>query len=93
MKKDIIPLSDLHPGEEAAIVNLAGCAGCAGRLAALGFTPGATLRVMRNSGHGPILVSLLDTQIALGRGQAKGIQVHRATERQQVSPLAAVRGR
>jgi ferrous iron transport protein A len=93
MKKDMVPLSALHPGEEATIVNLAGCAGCAGRLAALGFTPGARLRVMRNSGRGPILVSLLDTQIALGRGQAMGIQVHRVTERRHISSPTAVRGR
>jgi ferrous iron transport protein A len=93
MNKYIVSLSDLPPGEEAIVVSLAGCRGCAGRLAALGFTPGATLRVMRNSGHGPILVSLLDTQIALGRGQAMGIDVRLTTKHRQTSPLVAARRR
>jgi ferrous iron transport protein A len=46
-------------------------------MAALGFTPGVTVQVVRNHGHGPIIVSLLDTQIALGRGQARRVLLRR----------------
>ncbi|MBC7236560.1 MAG: ferrous iron transport protein A [Chloroflexi bacterium] len=74
-----IPLSDLRTGQEATVVRLEGGVGFVGRLAALGFTPGVTLKVVRNPGHGPIIVSLLDTQIALGRGQASGVQVRPLT--------------
>ena len=93
MDNGTIPLSALQPGQEAIIVSLAGCAGYSGRLAALGFTPGATVKVMRNGGHGPILVSLLDTQIALGRGQAFGISVRLSTEQKPAPPLASAHRR
>ena len=49
--------------------------GVLSRLAALGFTPGARLRVIQNFGHGPILVALRDTRVALGRGEASKILV------------------
>lgn len=60
---------------EASIVSLRGGHGLSGRLAALGFTPGVTIRVLRNPPRGPIIVSVLDTCIALGRGQARHVVV------------------
>lgn len=45
------------------------------RLASLGFTPGARLKVVQNFGHGPIIVNLRDTRVALGRGEADKILV------------------
>lgn len=45
------------------------------RLACLGFTPGVPLRVLQNSGHGPVLVALRDTRVALGRGEARQVLV------------------
>ena len=68
-------LSDLGPGTTATLVALEGGHGFVGRMSALGFTPGATISVMRNPGHGPLIVSVLDTQIALGRGQASKVRV------------------
>lgn len=47
------------------------------RLASLGFTPGARLKVLQNYGHGPIIVSVRDTRVALGRGEAEKIFVAR----------------
>jgi Fe2+ transport system protein FeoA len=32
---------------------------------------------MRNPSHGPLIVAILDTEIALGRGQARHVQVRR----------------
>jgi ferrous iron transport protein A len=71
------PLGHLETGDQGLVVALKGGHGLLGRLAALGFTPGATVSVVRNSGHGPIIVRVLDTQIALGRGQANQIHVQR----------------
>ncbi len=76
-RNDIVPLVDLSAGEKGAVVSLEGGRGFVGRLAALGFTPGATITVARNPGGGPIIVDLLDTQIALGRGQARKVYVRR----------------
>jgi ferrous iron transport protein A len=45
------------------------------RLASLGFTPGARLKVVQNYGRGPIIVKVRDTRVALGRGEAEKIVV------------------
>jgi ferrous iron transport protein A len=47
------------------------------RLASLGFTPGACLKVIQNFGRGPLIVQLRDTRVALGRGEAEHILVER----------------
>lgn len=70
-----VSLLDLRDGHEGAVVALRGGQGFVGRMAALGFTPGAIVRIVRNPGRGPIIVSVLDTQIALGRGQARHVVV------------------
>lgn len=70
-----MPLSDLKRGAVGTILSLAGGRGVVGRLVALGFGPGAQVRVVRNDRHGPLIVSVLDTQIALGRGQAHRVLV------------------
>jgi len=44
------------------------------RLAELGLTPGVPLTVLQDTG-GPILVSVRDSRIALGRGMARKISV------------------
>lgn len=49
------------------------------RLASLGFTPGTPLRVIQNFGHGPLIVCVRDTRVALGRGEAEKVWVERVT--------------
>lgn len=68
-------LSNLAPGEVGIVQGLAGGRGFVGRLAALGFTPGAEVTMVQNFGHGPIIVIVRDTRIALGRGEAWKVQV------------------
>ena len=74
-----VPLSDLLTDEEGTVVQIQGGAGFIGRLAALGFTLGATVCVKRNPGRGSMIVNVLDTQIALGRGQARKVLVRRGS--------------
>ena len=76
-ERERVTLEELVSGEKGTVVQLEGGPGFVGRLAALGFTPGVTVHVLRNPGRGPIIVSLLDTQIALGRGQAARVHVRR----------------
>jgi len=70
-----VPLCDLPAGKQGTMVDLKGGLGFVGRMAALGFTPGTEITVVRNSGRGPIIVSVMETQIALGRGQAAKVRV------------------
>jgi ferrous iron transport protein A len=76
----MVPLVDLSPGEVGLIRSLEGGHRFMARLVALGFTPGAAVRVMRNHGFGPIIVSVRGAQIAIGRGEAGRILVHPTTE-------------
>lgn len=41
----------------------------------MGFTPGVEVTMVQNYRHGPLLVSLRDTRLALGRGEASKILV------------------
>ncbi len=74
----MVPLADISVGSVALIASLRGGHGLIARLAVLGFTPGASVTVMRNHGFGPMVVSVLGAQIALGRGAARKILVNPA---------------
>lgn len=68
-------LSGIGTGQVAQVRRLLGGHQFVSRLAALGFTPGANLRVIQNFGRGPIIVALRGTRVALGRGEARHILV------------------
>ncbi len=68
-------LSDLPTGTKAVICCLGGGKWLSARAAALGFTPGAEVTVLQNYGHGPVIVMVRGARIALGRGEARKIQV------------------
>lgn len=72
------PLSELQPGQEGIVRVLRGGHGFVSRLAALGFTPGAPLAVVRNAGSGPLIVSIRGSRVALGRGEASHVLILKA---------------
>lgn len=76
-EKTVMALSNLAPGEVGVVRRLAGGGGFTSRLATLGFTPGVKLTMVQNFGHGPLIVSLRGTRIALGRGEAAKVYVTR----------------
>jgi Fe2+ transport system protein FeoA len=45
------------------------------RLSAMGLSIGSKFEVLQNRGHGPVLVLVRDTRIALGRGEAIKVMV------------------
>jgi Fe2+ transport system protein FeoA len=75
-------LGSVQSGESVQIRRMAGGHQFLSRLASLGFTPGAQLEVLQNYGHGPIIVRLRDTRVALGRGEAEKILIETVTEAQ-----------
>ncbi|HDD24478.1 MAG TPA: ferrous iron transport protein A [Chloroflexi bacterium] len=72
-----MPLSDMQTGEYGVVVRLVGGRGLLSRMTALGFTPGASVTVVQNFGHGPLIARVRDARIALGRGEASKIHVRR----------------
>jgi ferrous iron transport protein A len=68
-------LSGVETGKTAVVCSLQGGHTFRSRLAALGFTPGAEVKVVQNRGHGPMIVTLRDTRIALGRGEASKVMI------------------
>lgn len=71
----MVPLSKLDAGEVGVVRELRGGRGVVGRLAVLGFTPDAEVMMVQNFGRGPLIVTVRDTRIALGRGEAGKIRV------------------
>jgi ferrous iron transport protein A len=76
--KNGVSLTAVQSGESVQIKRMQGGHQFLSRLASLGFTPGALLQVVQNYGHGPIIVRLRDTRVALGRGEAAKILVERS---------------
>lgn len=82
----MMPLGLLAPGEKAEILAIRGgshgcrrCA-CQCRLESLGLREGKTVEMLNNPGHGPLLVKVDDSRLALGRGVAMKVSVRRMGE-------------
>jgi ferrous iron transport protein A len=71
----LMALSTLPAGEQGVVASLNGGHEFGSRVANLGFTPGATLRVLQNRGRGPVLVSVRGALVALGRAEADKVTV------------------
>lgn len=72
-----VPISALRSGESGIVKSYTGGRGMLGRCLSMGFTPGSVVRVVKNYGKGPLLVSVCGTEVALGREVAGGITVAR----------------
>jgi ferrous iron transport protein A len=68
-------LGGLETGQTAVIHDFDAGHTLVSRLSALGFTPGARVTMIQNFGHGPVIVNIRDTRIALGRGEAAKVRV------------------
>ena len=71
----LVALSTIPAGGQGVVHSLHGGHEFCSRVANLGFTPGAPLKVVRNHGHGPVLVALRGTLVALGRAEAAKVLV------------------
>lgn len=68
-------LDEIPKDGRAVVRRIDGGSQFASRLAAMGIVVGASLTVLQNTRRGPMLVSVLDTRLALGRGEAQKIRV------------------
>lgn len=72
-------LSSLPAGASGVIYALQGGHSFGSRVANLGFTIGALVSVRQNYGHGPMIVALRGTLVALGRAEAAKVLVQEAS--------------
>lgn len=79
-------LDQLAPGARAVVSGLRGGGQFASRLAGMGISVGCAIEVLRNPAHGPVLIRVRDTRVALGRGEAAKIAVR---ESESEPPAAA----
>jgi ferrous iron transport protein A len=80
-----VELSTLSAGRQGIVHSLTGGHEFCSRVANLGFTPGAPLKVLQNRGHGPLLIFVRGTMVALGRGEAARVVVREAGADEQPS--------
>ncbi len=73
-------LAELLTNEHAIILSFANGRPETNRLVSLGFTPGANVDMTQNYGHGPLIVTVRGTRVALGRVEAAKIFVKRDRE-------------
>jgi Fe2+ transport system protein FeoA len=71
----VVPLSLIDSGHRARLHTV--CAGreLTARLASMGLVPGTELEVISKSTKGPLIVSVGDTRLVLGRGMVSKILV------------------
>jgi len=65
-----VSLAELAPGAQVIVRKVGGGKTLASRLAAMGLLVGSRLDILQNPQHGPMLIRVRDTRIALGRGEA-----------------------
>jgi ferrous iron transport protein A len=86
----MMPLGLLGSGERAQVMEIHSsnggcrpgkCRKCGrARLEDLGLRCGKAVEMLKNSGHGPLLVRVDNARLALGRGLAMKVKVRRITE-------------
>jgi Fe2+ transport system protein FeoA len=72
MSLDVMPAHN-----DGMIVSIGGGRAVVGRLATLGFVPGARVSMVQNFGRGPLIVCVCQARVALGRSEASHIVVEK----------------
>lgn len=71
----LTPLSSIKAGQKVRIVLIDAGRGLNSRLASMGLLPNTQVTVLRNGSPGPLVVSVRDSKMVLGRGMADKIMV------------------
>lgn len=75
MKNSMLPLGFLPTGRDATVKDVLGGFGLRRKLTDLGLVRGRLIRVVQNDFAGPIIISVGDGRLALGRGMAQKVMV------------------
>lgn len=71
----MVPLSLIDTGCKARLHAVCAGRGLTARLASMGLVPGTELEVISNNSKGPLVVSVGNTRLVLGRGMVNKILV------------------
>lgn len=71
----LLPLGFLAPGKDAVVRDVVGEKGLRNRLQELGFARGRVVRIIQSQPCGPLIISLGEARVVLGRGAALRIMV------------------
>ena len=80
MENVVSTVTALKEGEEGVVSSIGGGERLTSRLASMGIVPGATIKVLTNTG-GSVIVFASGTRLALGRGEASRVFVSRLGSR------------
>jgi Fe2+ transport system protein FeoA len=69
------PLSQVEEGQTVSVICIDGGRGLRSRLTAMGLLPNIVVRMVRNGRGGPVVISIKNSRVALGRGVADKIRV------------------
>jgi ferrous iron transport protein A len=69
------PLDEVPSGKRTLVRKLRGGREFVNRMAALGFTLGAEVKVVQNYRRGPLIALVRGSRVALGRGEAAKVLV------------------
>ena len=75
MFNDILPMADVPENAKVQIVSFSGGYNFVRRLQEMGLVPGQIAKLIRNSKIGPVEVSVMGSNLAIGRGIASKILV------------------
>ncbi len=75
MFNEIMPLADVPENTKVQIVSFSGGYNFVRRLQEMGLVPGQIAKIIRNSKIGPVEVSVMGSNLAIGRGIASKILV------------------
>jgi Fe2+ transport system protein FeoA len=70
-----MPLAMVETGRKVRLVSVNGGHELMGRLVSMGLAPVVEIEVVRNSTHGPFIISVRGSRIMLGRGMAHKLLV------------------
>lgn len=79
-KQSLVSIDLLAPGSSGIVRQIQGGRELSSRLTSMGLSIGSELKILQNRHHGPVLVLVRDTRIALGRGEAIKILVEEKGE-------------
>jgi len=68
-------LSKVKTGSQVVFISVDGGLHSRSRLADMGLLPGEKIKVVQNTGHGPVTVLMKGSKVALGHGLAEKIIV------------------